>query len=137
MDPLSLSAGIISLLQLTATVSSYLKDVKDAPKDRAKCDIEVSNISSLLTSLRYRLEGATSQDPWFIAVRALSVENGPLDQYKAALEQLMSKLAPADGLKRVGKALIWKFDKIEVEAILQRIERLKLLTQIALEMDHL
>ncbi|KAI9792977.1 MAG: hypothetical protein M1816_001299 [Peltula sp. TS41687] len=136
MDPLSLSAGIIALLQLTATVTSYLNNVKDASKDRAKCAIEASNVYSLLTNLRYRLEGATSEDPWFIAVRGLSIENGPLDQYKAALEQLMSKLAPADKLRRMGEALTWKFNKSEVEAILQRIERLKVLTQIALEMDH-
>lgn len=35
MDPLSVTASIIALLQLLAKVISYLSDVKDTPKDRA------------------------------------------------------------------------------------------------------
>lgn len=137
MDPLSMTAGIIAVLELTATVINYLNSVKDAPKDRATCATEASNVYNLLINLRYRLDGATTHDPWFTAVRGLAIENGPLDQFKTALEQLMSRLAPADGLKGFGQALTWKFHKTEVENILSRIERLKVLTQIALEMDHL
>ena len=35
MDPLSVTASIIAILQLTSKVIEYLNDVKDAPKDRA------------------------------------------------------------------------------------------------------
>jgi len=41
------------------------------------------------------------------------------------------------GLQKAVGALVWKFSKDEVDDILSRIERLKSLTQIALEMDHL
>ena len=137
MDPLSITASIIALLQLTGTVISYLNDIRDASEDQARCAIEASNAFSLLTNLRFRVEGANPEDPWFKAVRALTVENGPLDQFKAALEQLASKVAPISGLRKVGEIFVWKFNKSEVTGILSRIERLKLLTQIALEMDHL
>lgn len=66
----------------------YLNDVKDAPKDRAQCAIEVLNLYNLLTTLRYRLKEGTSNKPWYAAVRALGVKNGPLNQYKLTLEQL-------------------------------------------------
>ena len=35
IDPLSVTASIITILQLTSGVIEYLNDVKDAPKDRA------------------------------------------------------------------------------------------------------
>ena len=56
MEPLSATASIIAILQLSAKVLGYLNDVKDASKDRAKCAIETANLNSLLTTLRSRLE---------------------------------------------------------------------------------
>ena len=137
MDPLSVTASIIAVLQLTASVVGYLSDLKNATKDQTRCIIEASNILGLLTSLRFRLEEANEDDPWYTAIRALAVENGPLEQYKAALECLVSKTTSQDGVGKVRKALLWKFDKQEVAKILSKVERLKSLTQIALEMDHL
>jgi hypothetical protein len=56
MDPLSVTASIIAILQLTGTVIGYLNEVKDAPKECQRCMIEASNNQSLLMNLRYRLE---------------------------------------------------------------------------------
>lgn len=140
MDPLSVTASIIAILQLTSTVINSLNDAKDASKDQARCATEASNVYFLLTNLRYRLEEAKSENAsWLTAVRALGVANGPLDQYRSALKQLQSKLttASASRLQNAGRALLWNFTKDEVASILSRIERLKSLTQIALEMDHL
>ena len=80
MDGLSIAASIIAVLQLTGAVIGYLNDVKDAPKECQQCTIEASNIASNM-----------DRPPWFTAVRALNIENGFLDQYKQALEQLQSK----------------------------------------------
>lgn len=136
MDPLSITAGIIAIIQLSNEVLGYLNDVKNASKDRIRCAVEASNTYSLLVSLRFRLEGS-SNESWYNAVRALGVENGPLDQFKQALEQLRTRMTGGSTLKKVGDALIWKFSKEEVTSILGRIERLKTLVQVALEMDHL
>jgi hypothetical protein len=136
MDPLSATASIIAILQLSAKVLSYLNDVKDAPKERAQCAIEASNLHNLLLNLRFRLEEGGSE-PWNTAVRALSVEKGPLDQFKQALEMLQTKMTEGGRLKKAGEALVWKFKKEEITSILGRMERLKTLIGIALEMDHL
>lgn len=139
MDPLSVTASIIAVLQLTSTVINYLINAKDASKDQARCATEASNIYHLLTNLKYRLEEAKSENAsWHTAVRSLAVANGPLDQYKSALDQLQSKVATASTsrLHKAGRALVWKSTKDEVANILSRIERLKSLIQIALEMDH-
>lgn len=137
MDPLSVTASIIAVLQLSAEVLRYLSDVKDAPKDRAKCGVEAANAHSLLMNLRFRLEDGSADTLWYTAVRALGVENGPLDQFKQALEELQNGLTDKGRLQRAGKALVWKFKKGDITSILARIERLKTLVGIALEMDHL
>jgi len=137
MDPLSATASIIAILQLSAAVLSYLNDVKDASRGRAQCAIEASNLHNLLTNLRFRLEEGHGRQPWFHAVQALAIENGPFDQFKQALETLQTRMTDGGRLKKVSEALIWKFKKEEVDDILARMERLKMLVEIALQMDHL
>jgi hypothetical protein len=138
MDGLSAAASIVAIIQLTHMVIGYLNDVKDASTDRARCALEAANLYNLLVNLKFRLEG-TSDEPWFTAVRALGIENGPFDQYKHAVEHLQTKITSGSGsgIKKIGNTLLWKFIKEEVTSILSRIERLKTLIQIALEVDHL
>jgi len=137
MDGLSVAASIIAVLQLTGTVIGYLNDVKDAPKECQQCAIEASNLQSLLINLLYQLNQGQSGDCWYTAVRALNVENGPLDQYKQALEQLRSMVEIQDGIQKVKRRLLWKFSKEEVASILARMERLKTHVSFALQMDQL
>lgn len=137
MDPLSATASIIAILQLSNKVVGYLNDVKDASKDRARCAIEASSLHNLLLSLRFRLEEGSGDTPWYTAVRALAVQNGPLDQFKQALELLQNKLTDGGILKKAGGALVWRFKKEEIDRILDRIVRLKTLVGIALQMDDL
>ncbi|KAF1839233.1 hypothetical protein BDW02DRAFT_231592 [Decorospora gaudefroyi] len=137
MDPLSVTASIIAVLQLSAKVLSYLNAVKDASKDRAECEMEASRLYSLLIRLKCRLEEGDASQPWYVAVRALAVENGPLDQFKQALETLQVGMINGGRLKRAGNALMWKFKKEEIAGVLARMERLKTLIEIALQMDHL
>ncbi|KAI1512286.1 Ankyrin repeat domain protein [Pyrenophora tritici-repentis] len=136
MDPLSVTASIIAILQLSAKVLSYLNDVKDASKDRVACAVEASNLHNLLFNLRFRLEEGDPSRPWYIAVQALAVKHGPLDQFKQALEMLQAKMTDGGRLKKAGEALMWKFKKEEIAEVLARMERLKTLVEIALQMDH-
>ncbi|OBT62890.1 hypothetical protein VE03_07604 [Pseudogymnoascus sp. 23342-1-I1] len=137
MDPLSVTASIIAIVQLTSVIIGCLNDLKGTSNDRARCALEISNVSNLLVKLMYRLDEVSSNDGWYAEVQALAAANGPIDQYRSALEQLKSKFTStaSSGLK-ISNALSWKFNKEEVANILMRIERLKSLTQIALEMDH-
>ena len=136
MEPVGATASIIAILELSIKLLGYLSNVKTASKDREKCVVEASNLYSLLFRLRSRLEEGSSNEQWYNAVRALEVENGPLDQYKQALEQLQDKVARGSKWKAVGDSLTWNFIKDEVASILARIGRLNTLVQVALEMDH-
>lgn len=137
MDPLSITASIIAVTQLTSEVIKYLIDVKDAPKECQRCVVEASNLWVLLTNLRCRLEGVSADDAWFTSLRGLNAAGGVIDQYKAALEQLKSRVVVSDGMQKFKTRLEWKFSKAEVEQIFKRFERLISLVQVALEMDHL
>jgi len=137
MDGLSVAASLIAVIQLTSTVIGYLNEVKDAPKECQQCTIEAVNIQNILMTLRYRLEEGQTGDLLFTEVRALNVENGPLDQYKQALEQLRSKVVVGNGVKKWKRQLVWKLSEAEVAGILARMERLKTLVSIALEVDNL
>jgi hypothetical protein len=101
------------------------------------CAAETSNLCNLLFNLRFRLEGQDTSQLWYTAIRGLAVENGPLDQFKQALETLQVRMTDGGRLKKAGKALMWKFKKEEIVGILARMERLKTLVEIALQMDHL
>jgi len=137
MDALSVAASIIAVLQLTGEVIKYLNDVKDATEECQRCTTEASNLQSLLINLLYHLNQRKAGDTWYTTVRALNVENGPLDQYKQALEELRSRVETQSGIQKVKRRLLWKFSKEEVASILARMERLKSLVSIALGMDHL
>lgn len=137
MDPISVTASIIAIIQLTSKVIEILDVVRNAPNDRARLAIEVSNIYNLLIILRYRLEEGRSNEAWYTAIRSLGVQNGPLDQYKDALEQLQRKVVSGSGTKKIGHTLLWMFSKEEIKSLLSKMESLKSLIHIALEMDHL
>jgi hypothetical protein len=133
-DPLGIAASIIAVLQLTASVIEYLRATRDARKDRVDFLSEASGLRELLLALQNRVEESHADDLWLAQVRQLGVRDGPLDQFKSHLEHLVSKLGASEGIRGT---LTWKFNKPEVEAIISRIERLKMLVSLALTNDHL
>ena len=137
MDPLSITASIIAILQLTTTLTGYINDVRHATREQAKVAVEASNLYSLLTSLRFRVEEARSDNPWLNQVKLLGNKNGPLDQFKDILEQMVEQISSSRKRDQVKSALMWKFTKSEVEDALKQMERLKSLIQCALTEDLL
>jgi hypothetical protein len=137
MDGLSAAASIIAVVQLASQVITYLNDVKDAPKECRKCMVEISNANTLLLKLDLRRSESNSQELWYTEVQALMVKDGPLDQYRLALQHLHAKVEPTNKMRKLVTILLWNYIKEEVTSILAKMERLKTLVSIALEMDHL
>jgi len=135
MDPLSLTASIIAVLQLTSTLTSYINDVKNATTERAQVAVEASSLYNLLTTLRFRVEGARSDDPWFNQVKLLGIKNGPLDQFKVILETIVGQLSTSGKRDQIKSILLWKFTKKEMQDALTRMEQLKSLINCALTND--
>ena len=140
MDPVSVIGLIASLAQLidaTSKTLGYLNNVKNAPKARGQVAQEASLLLVLLTSLRYRLEDTDPHDGWVKGVLMLGMANGPLEQFKEALESLATRLRSSGTSKSVGKALGWHFEKKEVDDLIGKMERLKSFVNLALQGDIL
>ena len=136
MDPLSLSASIIAILTLSVTVVQYLNDVKAATEDRQTVLQEIAYASGLLTLFKNLAEKAEWGETWSVTVTSLATPDGPLEQFRRALEHLVQKLQPVSGIKKAVKALEWPFQKKEIKDILHTIERQKTFFTLALQNDH-
>ena len=136
MEALGAAASIITVLDLAFKVSDYL-NIKDAPKERLRCWRETVSLCGLLTELKCLLKGEHATEEWFSRVRALTVENGPIDQFKQTLEQLQSKITSNGRVSEAVGVLTWNFSKKELQIIFERMGRLKSSVQLALEMAHM
>ena len=132
-----MTASIIAILQLTSTLTNYINNVRKATAEQAKVAVEASNLFSLLTSMRFRVEGTRSDDPWFNQVKMLGTYNGPLDQLRDTLEEMVGTMSSSRKRDQIKSALMWKFTKSQVDEMLQRMERLKSLITCALANDLL
>lgn len=132
-----MTASIIAILQLTTKLTGYINDVRQATTEQAKVAIEASNLYCLLTTLRFRVGAAGSDDPWFTQVKMLAMPNGPLDQFQDILERMVEQISLSRKRDQIKSALKWKFTKSEVEDALEQMERLKSLINCALTGDLL
>lgn len=135
MDPLSMTASIIAILDVTAKFTSYLSDVKDARAEHRKLVAEISQLHGLLISLRYRVQAAPAGDTWYNQIKLLAQENGPLDQFREALEAILKRLPGQEKREQLKATLTWTWNKKHIDKVLQRIERLKTLVICALAED--
>lgn len=134
MEAVGLASAIVSLVELAHITVKYLKDVKEAPKERDELSKELSNLMIYLTTVNQLTQTATAGDPWLGTVQRLS---DPLVQLGALLNDLKKKLEPAsDGMGKMKQRLLWKFSKESVEDALKKIERIKSLVIIAVQHDH-
>jgi hypothetical protein len=140
-DPLSLISGIAAI-QLTENVWQALSDA-DAKGASTLCHrilVEIGNISGLLSRIESLVDEAESGEGWLATVRPLGAPNGPLAQFKLALEQVASlatQIEPTSRLKRAGGRFAWPFKKCEVMDILCTFERQKTLFVLALQNYHM
>ena len=143
MDPLSVSASIIAILQMTGSVVQYINGVRGSPTERERFLTELNGINIILLQIQDPLEEAEqAAEPgeaarWSETLQSLSQPNSPLKQLEQVLRTLESKLAPACGARGIKKALTWPFQKEEVKELIATIERQKTLLNLARQNDHL
>lgn len=135
--PLSISASIVALLQLSATVVKYISDVKEASAIGQQLLSEVTSATGTLYLLKDLAQRDQWAEHWPTTIRSLAGPDGPLDQFRKALHSLADKLMPVVGMRKIGKALRWSFEKNEVQEVLSIIERQKTLFMLALQSEHI
>ncbi|KAJ5666742.1 hypothetical protein N7462_011151 [Penicillium macrosclerotiorum] len=133
-DPLSITASIIAVIQLSTKVVKYVKEASDAIGHRNTLLLEMSATKGILDMLWDVEQGATSDEDTLTNTQILEQ---PLKNYAALLMRLEAALAPAKGLKKIGKTFKWPFEKAEMLDILAKMERYKSLFGLALHADHI
>jgi hypothetical protein len=136
-EAVGLAASIISILQLSASIIKFIGETKGSSDNRNRLLTEIASTQGFLYALKDKAESPQCDDKIFQTMRALNQPNGPLEQFKQALERLASKLKPAENMKKIGKALIWPFQKAEIKEVILTIERQKSLFNLALQNDHM
>lgn len=135
---MDVAASVVNIIQITGTLIEFLRAARQANSDRRKLLVEAHSLLALLTSLKDFVEVEDEDDflDWRHAVRQLEVPDGPFAQYNIEMLGLLEKLCPQGRFEKATKTMLWKVAKEDVNEILLRIERLKSLTLVALEMDH-
>ena len=136
MDPLSITAGIIAIIQLSSDVVDYLSDAAGATSERMHLCDEILECEFILKRLKVKVDNSDKQKSWSNTVNALNEgPSAPLNRLLVALSTVKVKVEPKKGVKRVLAPLKWHFDKKEVEEAISTIERLKRLLNLALTND--
>jgi hypothetical protein len=131
-DPLSITASIVAVVQVSAIVLKCLGDLKDTPRDLRRLRTEIDNLQSILLPA---LERLTRPEEEKLAMVQLLSAQGPLEEFRMLLEHLEKKLAPVAGLNKARRAVTWQFQKGEIRDILGTIERQKSLFALALQTE--
>jgi ankyrin repeat domain-containing protein 50 len=112
MDPLSITASIIAVIQLTGSVISaaynYRTGVNNAAEDAVRIIEDLTGLSQILEKLLKLLEKDRSTGSAQLAsVNTLTRSDGPLEICQRRLAELKTKLQPQNGWRAVRKALTW------------------------------
>jgi len=137
-EALGIVSSIISILQATQTVITYVREVDASSQERSDILSEANNLFRFFLVLKDKIpDRPQPRDPWYTTLKSFEAPDGPLEQLKVLLERLASKLKCAKVFKKFGNALFWPFRRQEVKEILDSIERQKNLISLALEKDHM
>jgi len=131
MEPLSITASIVSVIQLTGVVIGYIGEISNASPDRKLILNDIQHCHYLLYCLKDQVK--QTQNPPIKDLRWLVAPNGPLVTYKEALEAIAEKMKPSTRIQKLKKLASWPFDKSEIKDVLSTIERHKSLFLLALE----
>ncbi|KAF9890746.1 hypothetical protein FE257_005614 [Aspergillus nanangensis] len=122
--PLSITASIIAVIQPSTKAAEYTREFADAAGYRDTRLLEMSVTKGILDMLWNVGQGTPDDDGETMANTRMLEE--PLNNYSALLMRLEDILAPAKGLKKVGKAFRWPIQKAELSrAVHQEVEALE------------
>ncbi len=155
-DPLSVTASIIAVLQLTNDVIKYGLDFANAPKAILSLKEDVQSLQQLLNRLKDRcqnaLHGQKTPPPWLqglweVRGRRLDKNGEWMYEYggfiwnlKQAIDEAMAKLNPTKEWKKTEtyQRITWHFKKDALEEIQNAIQKclIRVNTTLALKGDE-
>jgi hypothetical protein len=141
MDPLSLTASAIAILQISGVIINTCYDyrirVKNAAKDASRIINELNGLRTVIDSLFQLLEDECNEKViQNSALGKLAEADGPLTRCETCLKELAKKLEPKAGWRAARDAILWPLREPEMMKTLQDIGSTKSTVQLALAADQ-
>lgn len=135
MDPLSISASIIALLQLSGTIIQLLSTIASQNTTARALALEISATRGLLTSLS---DIAALDSEWNDKIREMVMADQPLQLLERLLQKLEANLEDrsSNRLVQIGRKITWPFRLQESQDMMDTARRVRSLLSEALAMDH-
>lgn len=135
MDPLSITASTIAIIQISSDIIGYINGATGATKERKRLREEIRSCEFILQRLNDEASDAEECSTWSATIKVLEGPDAPLGRLWSALTTIKAKLEPKKGLKNALPTLKWPFDEKEIGKIISAIEREKSLLDLALTND--
>jgi hypothetical protein len=139
-DPLSVTASLIAVVQLTSTVVSlcydYRSGLKNAPREMKQLTDEVTSLQNVFESILKIVDEDGMEHEHLSTLKLLTKSDGILQSCEIEMKNLGTELKPAKGIKAIGKSLKWPYARGETERRVTRLERLLGSLALALATDQ-
>jgi hypothetical protein len=132
MDPLSATASVIAVLQLSSEVIKYINSATGATKERKRLREELRACETILQQLKDEADDSEEGKAWSETIKVLEAPGAPLGRLWVSLRKIKDKLQPKEGLRKALACLEWPFNEKEIKEIYMTIEREKSLLDLAL-----
>ena len=132
MDPLSTTASVAAVIQLSSEVVKYVNSAIGAKKERKRLREELRACEAILQQLKDEADESEEGQAWSDTIKALEAPGAPLGRLWVALRQIEAKLQPREGLRRALASLEWPFNEKEIREIHATIESEKSLLVLGL-----
>jgi hypothetical protein len=134
MEPISFAASIITVLELASTVTRLIVTASEFQKGRKALLSEIATTTGYCYVLKDLAERDEPDNSWSRNLKALLVKDGPVDQFRANLEELLLILNEKHSkLIEIAK---WPHQRDKIDEIRSRIERQKSHFLLAVQSDH-
>lgn len=135
-DPLSITASIITVLQLASSVVSLGLSLKNAAKtDGGILQQLLDELRGLSNILEPLAQLAVDHGQEAKSIEALGKPGGALDGCRVVLEKVkieLDSVVSAQGVKKLGKILVWPAKEKEVQSLLRQLTERKTTLGLAL-----
>lgn len=134
MEVVGALASIVQLLDATAKLIDYLKDVRTAEKQISTVRTEIEVIRNVLLAL----ERSAEENPktFHGTLTVLNAKDGILFEISSFITDFKEKLEAKPG-RKLGRKISWPFDKSRFQQDLKRIQRYKTILICALLNDSM
>lgn len=128
MEAVGALASILQIIDATAKLINYLKDVRAAKKQISTVQSEIEVIRHVLVALKTSAD--ENPETFHVTLTVLDAKDGILFEFSTFIDDFKKKLEAI-----LGKPFLWPHEKSRIQQDLERIQRYKTILICALLND--